>query len=230
MKFKVNPTNKCGLQDMIESTYNQYLDKTTTLAERSCGVDLYLDTYIPKHVVGVGAERTYQIQEEKKYRSILKEYAINDVFAVTKLSYDMKLIDLLSPSSTIAHEENNYEEQMNMQQKPSVELKPPNTKLKLHVQDELPELNEHEVNRNKYSTYGKQGETISIEIELAPLDTNMGIFDFEDISNDDQDGIYDNELQLYENQPLQNKKKVSLHDEEIELISDDETDNQKYQK
>jgi hypothetical protein len=96
---------------------------------------LYLDTYLPEHVVG--DERTYRIRQEKKYRSILKEYAINDVFAVTKLIYHMKLIDLSTPPPTIEAEENDYEEQINMQQEPSVELKPPKTKLNVHVRDEL---------------------------------------------------------------------------------------------
>ncbi|CAF4312449.1 unnamed protein product, partial [Rotaria magnacalcarata] len=43
-----------------------------------------LGTYLPLDVVG--RERTYRLHEEKKYRSILQEYAINDVFAVTKLA------------------------------------------------------------------------------------------------------------------------------------------------
>jgi hypothetical protein len=234
---EVDSIDKCGLQNMIESTFKQYLDKTATLAEWSCGVDLYLDTYLPEHVVG--DERTYRIRQEKKYRSILKEYAINDVFAVTKLIYHMKLIDLSTPPPTIEAEENDYEEQINMQQEPSIELKPPKTKLKVHVRDELPKLKEHKLNRNEDSIYEEKEETISIEIGLTPSDKNIGIFDFENISDDDQDEMDNNELQqsvhgqdepieleLYDNEPLQNKKKRSLYDEDIELISDDEIDNQ----
>jgi len=233
---EVDPYEKCGLQNMIESTFKQHLDKTATLAEWSCGIDLSLGTYIPEHVVG--AERTYRMKEEEKYRLILKQYAVNDVFAVTKLSYDMNLINLLTPPPTIEPEEINHEQSIHIQQESSVELKPPSGKLNVHAGDEPSTLNENEFNYNEYSNYEEQGEKISIEIEITPSDTNMGIFDFEDISDDDQNGIYGNELrkvhakdgpmelQSYDSQPLPNKKKIFMYDEEIELISDDEFDNQ----
>jgi hypothetical protein len=79
------------------------LDKTATLAKWACGVDLLLGTYLPQHVTG--PERTYRIQEEKKYRSILTQYAINDVFAVTKLIYRTNLSTLLTPPTTIEYED-----------------------------------------------------------------------------------------------------------------------------
>ena len=236
VQFIFDPSDKCGLQNVIESKYKQYLDKTATLAEWGCGIDLALGKHIPDHVVG--EERTYRMREEKKYRTILMEYAVNDVFAVTKLSYDMKLINLLTPPTTIELVEDDHEEPMHIQQELSVELKPPSGELNVHDRDEQTTLNENEFNYNQYSNYEEQGEKISIEIEITPSDTNLGIFDFEDISDDDQDGIYDNEsrqvhaedepieLQLYDNQPLPNEKKRSLYDEEIELISDDEIDNQ----
>jgi hypothetical protein len=230
---KVNPTEKCGLQDMVKSTFNQHLDKTATLAEWSCGIDLLLGTYIPEHVVG--AERTYRMKEEEKYRLILKEYAVNDVFAVTKLSYDMNLINSLTPPPTIEPEEINYEPSLHIQQELSIELKPPSGQLNVHAGDEQPTLNENEINYYEYPNYEEQGEQISIEIELTPSDTNVGIFDFENVSDDDQNEIDDNELrkvhagdepmelQLYDSQPLPNKKKMSLYDDdELELISDDE--------
>jgi len=138
----------CGLQKAIQYEFNEYLNKTATVGEWGCGIDLLLGTYVPNDVVG--SERTYILHEEKKYRSILKEYAINDVFAVTKLSYDMKLIDLLTPPPTIEHEENNYEESIHMQQELSVELKPPSGQLKVHAGDEHPTLNENEFNYNEY--------------------------------------------------------------------------------
>ncbi|CAF5184921.1 unnamed protein product, partial [Rotaria sp. Silwood1] len=71
---------QAALQKIIKYEFNEYLNKTATLAEWACGIDLVLGTYLPLDVVG--PERTYRIKEEKKYRSILKEYAINDVFAV----------------------------------------------------------------------------------------------------------------------------------------------------
>ena len=69
----------------IEHEFNEYLNKTETLTEWACGIDLTLSTHIPTHLTG--PECAYRIHEEQKYRSILCEYAINDVFAVSKLSY-----------------------------------------------------------------------------------------------------------------------------------------------
>ncbi|CAF4297519.1 unnamed protein product, partial [Rotaria magnacalcarata] len=70
--------------------------------EWACGLDLMLGTYLPLDVVG--RERTYRLHGEKEYRSILQEYAINDVFAVTKLAYKMNLIKFTTLPSTIQYE------------------------------------------------------------------------------------------------------------------------------
>jgi len=215
-----DPINQYGLQDVIEFDFKQYLNKTATVGEWGCGIDLLLGTHLPKHLVG--PERTYYIQEERKYRSILKEYAINDVFAVTKLVHKMNLINLLTPPSTAEHQDN-YEEPMQIQQEPSIELKPPNEEQEVHVQDEEPTTS------NENSSYEEH-----IELEITPSDNNMGIFDFENVSNDDQDEIYYNqlrkvhvhdepmELELYDNQTLPTIKKPSSFDDGWELISDDE--------
>jgi hypothetical protein len=59
---------KCSLQSAIKSEFNQYLDKTATLAEWACGIDLALGKYLPEQAVE--PERTWRIQEEKIYRTI----------------------------------------------------------------------------------------------------------------------------------------------------------------
>ena len=123
LQWEHNPIQKCGLKKLIEETFKQNLDKTATLGEWSCGLDLSLDTYFPENVVG--PERYYRINEEKKYRQILKEYAINDVFAVTKLAYRMDRRILSTPPPTIEQDEQANDEEG----------------LIVHVEDELIELN-----------------------------------------------------------------------------------------
>ena len=237
-----DPTNKCGLQSVIESTFKQYLDKTATLAEWGCGIDLILGTYIPDDVVGT--ERVYRMREEKKYRSILEQYAINDVFAVTNLSYDMRLINLLTPPTTIEQEQEKEEESMPTQQELPIGLTPPGESMNVHEQDELPEFKENLIDYNEYSKYRGQ-EEISIDLEITPSDNDIGIFDYEDISdsNDDRNDIHGNEilyndlhlrkvhvidepmeLQLHDDQLLSKKKQMSPQDEGLEQISDDELD------
>lgn len=76
LPWEHNPIQKCGLQKLIEDKFKQRLDKTATLAERGCGLDLFLATQLSENIVG--SERTYWINEEKKY-------AENDVFVVTFL-------------------------------------------------------------------------------------------------------------------------------------------------
>ena len=114
-----DPVQKRSLQSAVKTEIEEYLHITATSAEWDFRIDLVLGTYILTQVTC--RERAYRMEEEKKYRSILKEYAINDVFAVTKLSYKM---NLMLSTTTIEHEaiihdyvrEQNYEE-------PSIELK-----------------------------------------------------------------------------------------------------------
>ncbi len=40
----------CSLQTAIKSQFKEYLDKTATLGEWACGVDLALNTYVPENV------------------------------------------------------------------------------------------------------------------------------------------------------------------------------------
>ncbi|CAF5148056.1 unnamed protein product, partial [Rotaria sp. Silwood1] len=100
--------------------------------------DLVLGTYLPLDVVG--PERTYRIKEEKKYRSILKEYAINDVFAVTKLSYKLNLIKFLATNDykDISEDEDNID----LQPELSIDIPSTYEELIVHVTDELEEINE----------------------------------------------------------------------------------------
>ena len=164
---------KRGLQAAIKYEYKQYLDKTATLAEWSCGVDLSLRTYMPQHVYG--EEYDYREQEERKYRRILKDYAINDVFAVTKIAYDMQLINLLTPPTTVEAEEH-VPEESTTQQEPSVELKP-------KKRDE-PEAHEQvDLREEEHPGHSTQEESISIELELTPCDSDLGIFDYENESS-----------------------------------------------
>ncbi|CAF3126947.1 unnamed protein product [Rotaria sp. Silwood2] len=112
---------KAALQKVVKNVFHEYLNKTATLAEWACGIDLFLGTYLPEHVVG--PERTYRIKEEKYYRSVLKDYALNDVFAVTKLCYKL---DLIKPLPTADYEDISEEEEnhLNLQDELSINLSP----------------------------------------------------------------------------------------------------------
>ncbi|CAF1243897.1 unnamed protein product [Rotaria sordida] len=138
-----------ALQKIIKYEFKEYLNKTATLAEWACGIDLALGTYLLLDVVG--PERTYRIKEEKKYRSILKEYAINDIFAVTKLSYKLNLIIFLPTSDyeDISEDEDN----LNIQQELSIDIQPIHEELIIHVTDELEDINDNNL-------FNKQQEDI----------------------------------------------------------------------
>ncbi|CAF0840996.1 unnamed protein product [Didymodactylos carnosus] len=56
-----------------------------TLANWGCGIDLALGTYIPSDLVG--RERYDIIKGEEELRLAMKDYAINDCFATTRLMY-----------------------------------------------------------------------------------------------------------------------------------------------
>ena len=119
LQWEYNPVQKYALQKLIQNEFKQYLDKTATVAEWSCGVDLLLGTYIPQDVVG--PERTYRIHQERNYRTMLKDYAMNDVFAVTKWAFqvDQRVLSMPTP-----------------------EIEEPNEpELIVHVQDELLDFN-----------------------------------------------------------------------------------------
>ncbi|CAF4200138.1 unnamed protein product, partial [Rotaria sordida] len=105
-----------------------------------------LGTYLPLDVVG--PERTYRINEEKKYRSILKAYVINDAFAVTKLSYKLNLIKFLPTNDyeDISEDEDN----LNIEQELSIDIQPIHEELIVHVTDELEGINENNLFHRRY--------------------------------------------------------------------------------
>lgn len=169
-----------SLQAAIKFEFGEYLNKTATLAEWACGIDLYLDTYIPKD--SIGPERRYRINEEKKYRAILKQYAINDVFAVTRLIYQINLSNSLTPPLTSGPEPSLDHETLDNAQEQSIELKP---------------LDENEIYykiKSSNSNIIKQGSTISIGNEIKILN-NLDIY--ENISDD---------------KPISNMNKICLYD------------------
>ncbi|CAF3513512.1 unnamed protein product [Rotaria socialis] len=129
---------KQSLQMIIKYEFQEYLNKIATLDEWVCGIDLMLGTYLPLGVVG--RERTYRLHEEKKYRSILHEYATNDVFAVAKLAYKMNLIKFTTLPSTIQYEAiSDDEDELQMQSELSINIEPQYDELIVHVTDELEE-------------------------------------------------------------------------------------------
>ncbi|CAM4850358.1 unnamed protein product [Rotaria magnacalcarata] len=138
IQYLYDPHEKKSLQMTIRYEFQEYLNKIATLAEWACGLDLMLGTYLPLDVVG--RERTYRLHEEKKYRSILQEYAINDVFAVTKLAYKMNLIKFTTLPSTIQYEPiSDDEDELQMQSELSIHIEPQYDELLVHVTDELEE-------------------------------------------------------------------------------------------
>ncbi|CAF3240679.1 unnamed protein product [Rotaria socialis] len=119
-------------------SWGSALQELTTLAEWTCGVDLMLGTYLPLDVVG--RERAYRLHEEKKYRSILQEYAINGVFAVTKIAYKMNLIKFTTLPSTIQYEAiSDDEDELQMQSELSINIEQQYDELIVHDTDELEE-------------------------------------------------------------------------------------------
>ncbi|CAF4994721.1 unnamed protein product, partial [Rotaria sp. Silwood1] len=137
---------KAGLQKTIKHEFNEYLNKTATLVEWACGVDLALGTYLPLDVVG--PEHTYRLHEEKKYRTILKDYAINDIFAVTRLSFKL---DIIKFSSTNDYEDvSEDEDNINLQQELSIDIPSTYEELIVHVTDELEETNEDTLSQQQH--------------------------------------------------------------------------------
>ncbi|CAF3398558.1 unnamed protein product [Rotaria sp. Silwood2] len=116
---------KTALQIIIKHEFTEYLNKTATLAEWACGVGLALGTYLSLDVVGP------------------EQYAMNDVFAVTKLSYKLNLIQFLPTSYYEDISED--EEDFNVQQELSIDIQPLHEELIVHVTDELEETNENEL-------------------------------------------------------------------------------------
>ncbi|CAF3842689.1 unnamed protein product [Rotaria sp. Silwood1] len=160
---------KAALQKIIKYEFKEYLNKIATLGEWACGFDLVLGTYLPLDVVG--PERTYRIKEEKKYRSILKEYAINDVFAVTKLSYKLNLIKFLATNDyeDISEDEDNID----LQQELSIDIPSTYEELIVHVTDELEEINEDKLSYQQREDL-EPTQQISIFNQIESFNTILG--------------------------------------------------------
>ena len=75
--------------------FKEYLNKEYTVAEWGCGIDYSLEKYIPKRLFG--EERTKYIREEKRARSLMTDYAINDCFAVSKVIFKITYLEQDTP-------------------------------------------------------------------------------------------------------------------------------------
>ncbi|CAF5162064.1 unnamed protein product, partial [Rotaria sp. Silwood1] len=113
----------------------------------------------------------YRIKEEKKYRSILKEYAINDVFAVTKLSYKLNLIKFLATNDyeDISEDEDNID----LQQELSIDIPSTYEELIVHVTDELEEINEDKLSYQQREDL-EPTQQISIFNQIESFNTILG--------------------------------------------------------
>ena len=86
-----------SLQDAIASACQQFLDKTETINKWSCGLDLELNAW----KIPLFSSNRYNAEEEKAKRISMKQYAMQDCTAVTKLYF------IINPPNPII--ENIYE-------------------------------------------------------------------------------------------------------------------------
>ena len=80
-----DPSARWSLQDALSSSTNQFLDKKETIDKWSCGLDLDLGTWRRRTFTKYG----YDQAEEKRKRSSLVNYAVNDCLALTELFFIM---------------------------------------------------------------------------------------------------------------------------------------------
>ena len=74
-----------SLQDAVASTFKSFLDKSETINRWRCGLDLALNTWKTRWFTKHG----YSQGEEKEKRSRMRDYAVNDCLAVTRLYFHM---------------------------------------------------------------------------------------------------------------------------------------------
>lgn len=149
---------------MIKDVFDQYLDKTNTLAEWACGLDLNLGQHIPQGVHG--GSFTFQVNEETRYRQELIKYAINDVFVVTKLAIINDKQVYLTPPSTIEQEQ----QHMDLEQEQTIELGLLNYELIINVnEEEINDIMNYENNLND--------QQVSIKIEQNNFDNILGHYE-----------------------------------------------------
>ena len=83
-EFEIDP-KPISLQDAVAATFKSFLDKSETINRWRCGLDLNLNTWktrwFSKHVYDRGEEK------EKRFR--MRDYAVNDCLAVTRLHFHM---------------------------------------------------------------------------------------------------------------------------------------------
>ena len=202
-----DPNNPYSLQFAMKAGFNQYLDKTATLSEWACGIDLVLNTYLAESAPD--NERTYRINEEKKYRSILKNYAINDVLAVTKLSYLIQEINVITPPTTIECEEpSNDEEQIDEQW--CIELHPLDDEISLvHV-------------RNEPVIHDQLNQVQQDPLEMNDLYEPWMVHD----NPEEIEGAQSNGIDHYNDQldEITDQRTVHILNEPMEVINNDEED------
>ena len=78
------PSDKWSLQDAIEKTTGEFLDKNERRGKWSCGLDLQLATW-KKKTFGYHYDRTLEQQK----RQNMSKYAVDDCLATTKLYFIM---------------------------------------------------------------------------------------------------------------------------------------------
>lgn len=222
LQFQHDSYIKYGLQNMIIDEFGQFLPKTYTLAEWACGLDLSLRQHIPEGVSG--SEFIYQVNEETKYRQEAIKYAVNDVFAVTKLAFikDEQLFS--TPPPTAEQDETNYEESIDLQQEPVVELQLLSDEIIIDVGDEKLE---EEINEQDQLHYNAQ---IGMENKLFFSDNILE--NYGNIQNNEPDYYESMEVHVLDGQSTLNinpddgilPEIMKLHfNNELINISDDES-------
>lgn len=74
-----------SLQNAVALSLNLFLDKAETPSRWGCGVDISLDTWKRRHV----NQYRHDELEEKQKRIRMRDYAVNDCLAVTRLYFHM---------------------------------------------------------------------------------------------------------------------------------------------
>jgi hypothetical protein len=91
-----DPNSTWSLQDAMESVFKLFIDKTETVNNWQCGLDLQLNTW----KVSSWENRTWNANIEKQIRAQMEEYAIKDCFSVEKLFFKMYPMEPITTSTT----------------------------------------------------------------------------------------------------------------------------------
>ena len=82
-----NPNTTWSLQDAIASMFGQFLNKAETVNKWGCGLDFDLGTWKDR----LFSRKRYNLEEEQHKREQMRDYAVKDCTAVTKLYFSMYL-------------------------------------------------------------------------------------------------------------------------------------------